>query len=171
MTVFDEMGFNLDEVNPDEELLYNVAVTHLYLTKIFAQFYRQFGMSLARFNALVLIDRLGGDEGLSQRETSEKLIVSGANVTGLIDRLERDGLVTRVTDTHDRRMNRIKTTDRGKALIQELWPKHLEKVSALLVGVSASAREATISCLTIVRAGAKRALAEGDRAEQQYAGG
>src|SRR5438445_11738585 len=54
----------------------------------------RFGISLARFDYMAQLYRYKG--GLQMRELSRYLMVTGGNVTGLTDELERDGLVQRV---------------------------------------------------------------------------
>jgi len=54
------------------------------------------------------------------------------NITGLVDHLERDGLVERVPDTEDRRSVRARLTDSGRTLIESIWQegiKHQHEVA------------------------------------------
>ena len=151
MSVFKEMGFNPEQINKNEEFVYNIARTYLLLTKEFLDFYKKFKLTPAKFNALVLIEHLGKEEGVSQVEISEKLIVSGANITGLIDRLEKDKLVKRIPDIKDRRLNRIKITKKGKKLIEKIWPLHIKKTNSLIKYISNNRKNEVIRCLTEIR--------------------
>ena len=156
MNIFEEMGFSPQEINKNEELLYNLARAYLLLSREFADFYKQFGLTPAKFNSLVLIEHLGKEKGVSQIELSERLIVSGANTTGLIDRLERDKLVVRRADPKDRRLKRIKITEKGKKLLEEVWPLHLEKANSLVQHISSDEKEAVIECLSKIKEVLKR---------------
>ena len=156
MNIFEEMGFSPKEINKNEELLYNLARAYLLLSREFADFYKQFGLTPAKFNSLVLIEYLGKEKGVSQIEISERLIVSGANTTGLIDRLERDKLVVRRADPKDRRLKRIKITEKGKKLLEEVWPLHLEKANSLVQHISSDEKEAVIECLSKIKEVLKR---------------
>jgi len=151
MSIFKEMGFEPKEINKNEELLYNLGRTYLFHNKEFAEFYKKFGLTPARFNALVLIEHHGQEKGVSQIEISEKLIVSGANMTGLIDRLEKDKLVVRTADAQDRRLKRIKTTGKGKKLLEKVWPLHIEKANSLVKHIPNSRKKEVIKCLTEIR--------------------
>ena len=153
MNVFKEMGFNPEQINKNEEFVYNIARTYLLFTKEFSEFYKKFKLTPAKFNALVLIEHLGREEGISQIEISEKLIVSGANITGLIDRLEKDKLVVRTPDIKDRRLKRIKITKKGRKLIEKIWPLHIEKTNSLIKYISNSRKNEIIRCLTRIREG------------------
>ncbi|HET6599521.1 MAG TPA: MarR family transcriptional regulator, partial [Burkholderiaceae bacterium] len=61
----------------------------------------QFGVTLARFDYMAQLYRY--KDGLKMRELSRYLMVTGGNVTGLTDDLERDGLVAREAAPADRR--------------------------------------------------------------------
>ncbi|MCW5832722.1 MAG: MarR family transcriptional regulator [Labilithrix sp.] len=59
---------------------------------------------------------------------SRALLVTAGNVTGLVDRAERDGVVERRSEPSDRRVVRVWLTRAGRALIRELLPLHASQV-------------------------------------------
>jgi DNA-binding MarR family transcriptional regulator len=65
---------------------------------------------------------LGRSEGLTLGEISNRLLVTGGNITGVIDRLERSGYVYRDRDKNDRRVVRAKLTPKGAGLHKEIMP-------------------------------------------------
>ena len=80
------------------------------------------GLSEGRVQLLMRLKH-GGDCPLG--ELAEQLHVSARNVTGLMDHLERDGLVERVPDPNDRRSVRAHLTGQGDHLIDQLWRESL----------------------------------------------
>ena len=72
----------------------------------------QFGISLARFDYLSQLYRVPG--GMKMRELSRFLMVTGGNVTGLTDELEREGFVVREDSPTDRRAWIVRLTDKGR---------------------------------------------------------
>jgi len=67
-----------------------------------------------------------------------KLLMSGANVTGVIDRLESKGFVRRVVQAGDRRTYFIHLTDAGGKLISKIFSRHakvIEELASSLTGV------------------------------------
>lgn len=86
-------------------------------------------LSPAQFD---VIAQVGSAEGLTQRDLAGKLVVTEGNVTQLLDKLEKQGLVTRHTDG---RCNRLGLTEAGRHLYQEVVPEQnrliAEKFSAL----------------------------------------
>src|SRR5437773_2004180 len=72
------------------------------------------GLSLAQFDVLMTLAR---DEGITQQELAERLLVTKGNVCGLIDRLGAAGWVERRPDRDDRRVNRLFLTAAGRGLL------------------------------------------------------
>jgi DNA-binding MarR family transcriptional regulator len=73
------------------------------------------GLSMPQAVAL-----LGLDTPLSQRELADCLRYDASNITGIVDGLERRGLVERQVDPTDRRVRRIVVTEDGAALVDHL---------------------------------------------------
>lgn len=82
----------------------------------------RFGISLARFDYLAQLHRR--PEGLRMKELSRRLMVTGGNVTGLTDELEREGLVTRVGDPMDRRAWILRLTAKGRSAFETMAREH-----------------------------------------------
>lgn len=80
-----------------------------------------------QFGVLEALAHLGP---LKMCAIAEKLLMSGANVTGVVDRLEKKGLVRRVMAEGDRRTYHIHLTEAGGRLIAEIFPLHAEHIEA-----------------------------------------
>ncbi len=63
-------------------------------------------------------------EGVPLSKICEEMLADNSNLTRLVDRLETRGLVRRAPDPRDRRVTLVQLTDEGKALIDELRPRH-----------------------------------------------
>lgn len=77
------------------------------------------GLTLAQFDVLMTLCRT---DGITQQELAEWLLVTKANVVGLIDRLSAAGWVQRRPDPEDRRVNRLYLTDVGRKIAAEAHP-------------------------------------------------
>jgi MarR family transcriptional regulator, organic hydroperoxide resistance regulator len=77
------------------------------------------GLSIAQFDILA---NLGFDEGITQQELAERLLVTKGNICGMIGRMEAEGWVERKPDPEDRRANRLFLTRQGKALLAQAAP-------------------------------------------------
>src|SRR4051794_30723772 len=82
-------------------------------------------ITLPQFDVLVQLSRQ--NEALSFVELSRKLLVTSGNLTGIIDRLERESLVVREPDSTDRRVVRIRLTAKGKDLVKRMIPEHVQE--------------------------------------------
>ena len=96
------------------------------------------GMTLARFDYLAQLHR--HPEGLRMSALSRYLMVTGGNVTGLTDQLERDGLVQRDAEPGDRRSWRIVLTPKGRAQFDAIVGEHERWVVELFAGLSEAER-------------------------------
>lgn len=81
----------------------------------------------------VLILLMREDEGISTPSSlAEKAGVSRATMTGLLDGLQRDKLVTRMVAPKDRRQTLIKLTGKGQAKLDEVMPDYYRRVKQLM---------------------------------------
>jgi DNA-binding MarR family transcriptional regulator len=85
-------------------------------------FFSRWDLSPSQFNVLnLLIDQ---PEGLSQTQISRLLIMHRSNATGLVDRLEKRGLLQRNASPGDRRAHRVTLTDSGRKLLGRILPDY-----------------------------------------------
>ena len=94
-----------------------------------------FNVSLARFDYLAQLYRHGG---LKMRDLSRYLMVTGGNVTGLTDELERDGLVQRETSESDRRAFIVRLTPLGRETFEAMAKEHEQWIVELFAGLDAA---------------------------------
>jgi len=94
-----------------------------------------------------------GDNGLVLSELGERMLVSRANITGLVDRLERDGLVYREADPQDRRSLRAKITPKAVSLLQRVAPVHGEFTAGVLSALDRRDKETLIELLEKLQSG------------------
>lgn len=86
-------------------------------------------MSLVHLNVLFL---LSGDGPLPMNRLADLLDVSQASATGIVDRMEQRGLVTRERDAEDRRIVRVVLTPQGEGLIASVATERRDKLVGLL---------------------------------------
>lgn len=82
----------------------------------------KFGTTLPRFDFMALLYRF--EDGLSMGDLSRWLMVSNGNVTGVAERLEKEGLILRVPSPTDRRSQIVTMTDKGRAAFEEWAGEH-----------------------------------------------
>ncbi|MTI64433.1 MarR family transcriptional regulator [Methylophaga sp.] len=84
-----------------------------------------------RWWVLVLLMR-EDDGSSSPSKLAEKAGVSRATMTGLIDGLQRDKLVTRMVSPRDRRQTLVKLTHKGQSKLDEVMPEYYRRVRQLM---------------------------------------
>jgi DNA-binding MarR family transcriptional regulator len=99
-----------------------------------------------RWWVLVLLMRKD-DMTSTPTDLAEKAGVTKATMTGFIDGLVREGLVTRITDDVDRRKLLIKLTKLGQEKLDVVLPDYYKKVSALMSTLSTPQRESLVANL------------------------
>jgi DNA-binding MarR family transcriptional regulator len=115
----------------EHEALLNIYYTAAIMKKKAIDSLKPFGVTDVQLNLLMMLRHQGGTEGLSQARLGKLMVVGRANVTGLVDRLERDGMIRR-TDTQDRRCNIIQLTDKGRKLLDKIEPPYTKEVYRLM---------------------------------------
>jgi DNA-binding MarR family transcriptional regulator len=87
---------------------------------------------------------------LSLSELSDKIRAQNSTVTGIVDRMEREGLVLRVRSTTDRRVVRIHLTDKGQELAREIPVEPMEILRSALSGLTATETTELLRLMTKV---------------------
>jgi|FLYL01.1.fsa_nt_gi DNA-binding MarR family transcriptional regulator len=95
---------------------------------------QHFNVTLAQFDLMAEIARGGQPKTMS--ELSQLLMVSNGNVTGVADRLSREGLLERLPSERDRRVTLLALTPKGEALFEEMASAHETWLNELLEDLS-----------------------------------
>ena len=107
-------------------------------------------ISHGRFTVLLLLLEKG--EGCNRAHTPAELAemagVTRATMTGLIDTLERDGLVTRTPDPNDRRMMSVGLTEHGQTRLQKILPGYFKRIAMLMAPLTETERKTFVGLLT-----------------------
>ncbi|MCS4509829.1 MarR family transcriptional regulator [Xylophilus ampelinus] len=93
----------------------------------------RFATTLPRFDYLAQLER--HPDGLRMNALSRYLMVTGGNITGLTDQLEKEGLVTRVDDPEDRRSWRVALTPKGRTEFAAMAAEHETWLTAMFRGL------------------------------------
>jgi DNA-binding MarR family transcriptional regulator len=86
----------------------------------------EFGVTTQQWSVLGALSRPQVVDGMSINDLSRFLLVSRQNLTGLLSRLERDGMIERATSADDRRSRKVKLSTQG----QVLWAKLQDPIHA-----------------------------------------
>lgn len=84
-----------------------------------------YGISSSQFSVLEILKHLGPQ---CQRDLGNKMLKTGGNVVMIIDNLEKHRLVKRDRKRKDRRYVNIRLTKKGEKLIENIFPKHVNRI-------------------------------------------
>jgi MarR family transcriptional regulator, organic hydroperoxide resistance regulator len=97
---------------------------------------------------LTVLKMLEGVGDLSLSELSERIRAQNSTVTGIIDRMEREGLVVRARSTEDRRVVNIRLTEKGARIAREIAVEPMEVFRSALESLSAGEMRDLLRILT-----------------------
>jgi len=123
--------------------------TQLIERNVRSRLREQFATTLPRFDLMAQLER--HREGLKMNELSRLLMVTGGNVTAIVDQLEKEGLVERMDEPDDRRAFRIRLTRAGEKTFAEMARAHEEWVAELLAGLTRREHEELLRLLAKVK--------------------
>lgn len=110
------------------------------------------GLSQGRFLTLIVMNRKP-DEAINPSSLAEKVGVRRPTMTGLLDRLERDGLVERLTDSRDRRKTGVRLTVSGRKVLDEILPGYYRNIAKIMSSLTEKERLELMSLLAKVKQG------------------
>jgi len=113
------------------ELVLNLIYTYDVLSNRLSKILLPTGLSRSTFNVLNIICR-SEKKGCTHKDLSDLLLVSRANVTGLIDNLVRRNLVRREYSKKDRRLSIVVLTSEGEKLIKSVLPLYYKEIRTLV---------------------------------------
>jgi DNA-binding MarR family transcriptional regulator len=112
--------------------------------------FSEYDLSQTRFSAMMMLFR-SPDRTAKPIDMADHLGVTRGNMTGVLDNLERDGMVTRQNDDQDRRVNSVRLTDKGYKHLMKMLPTHFTRIRKLVQPLTKSERETFINCLEKLR--------------------
>ena len=133
-----------------EEALLNVERTADHLRREVQLLLKPQGLTSTQYNALRILRGAGG-EGLTCSELGNRLVSSDPDITRLLDRLAKQGLVRRQRHTRDRRIVLTQITDEGRRQLETITPALDARIRSILSHVEAARLEMLIDLLEEVR--------------------
>jgi DNA-binding MarR family transcriptional regulator len=120
-----------------------------------------FDITLPRFDLMAQLDR--APSGMTLGELSQRMMVSNGNITGLVDRLVKQGLIQRKPLPHDRRVQIVSLTAEGQREFRAMARINADWVGEIFQGLNPKDIEALMPLLAKTKDSARRALRNGDK--------
>ncbi len=135
------MNFDIEtRVQPDDHAalrlwLRLLTCTQLVEKQIRTHLREDFSTTLPRFDLMAQIEKF--PQGLKMNELSARMMVSGGNITTIVDQLQSEALVERFADANDKRATIIKLTSAGKKYFSRMAREHETWVIDSFAGLDA----------------------------------
>ncbi|MEO5817660.1 MAG: MarR family transcriptional regulator [Gemmatimonadaceae bacterium] len=122
----------------------------------------EFAITLPRFDVLAQLAAAARDDvqGLTMSELSRRLMVTNGNLTGLIERLVQEGLVSRAASATDRRTQIVRLSAAGRRALLAMAPRHEQWIDEMFEELSVDDRTQLYTLLGKLRTSVKRSLEE-----------
>jgi DNA-binding MarR family transcriptional regulator len=111
---------------------------------------RQYGLTPPQYAVLRTIWRSPGAL-LPMNEIGKEMVVTFANITTIVDNLEKRSYVRRVRDEHDRRVVRVQLLSQGEILVKRIYTAHQAQIRNLLSSLNERELEALVEYTTRIR--------------------
>jgi MarR family 2-MHQ and catechol resistance regulon transcriptional repressor len=148
----EELGLKVPFTVPAHEALLSIFFTGSLIKKRAREFFSAYGITDVQFNLMALLLYHSGDDGgLTQADLSRMMLVNRANITSLIDRMEKANLVVRTSVPGDRRYNSIRLTAHGKRVLLDVEDEYAHEVGRIMGVLDDSDVQELISALERIR--------------------
>jgi DNA-binding MarR family transcriptional regulator len=137
-----------------------LSTTKLISQEIRRRLRTEFGATLPQFDLLAQLYR--EKDGLRLGELSRRTMVTNGNVTGLVERLEGDGLIVRETPDGDRRVTLAKLTSRGEDLFSAMAKAHEGWLRDMMADVDPEAIRVLLDDMSLVKMSVSNHLSGSD---------
>ena len=139
------------------EAVFSIYFTAALIKKFADEFFREYGTTDVQFNVMMLLKYQGEEKnGLTQVELSRMLLVNRANITSLIDRMEKAQIVTRAPIPGDRRYHVVRLTPKGHRMVEEVEEHYMQMVESLMEALNEAEQKSLISFLERTRSRLKK---------------
>ena len=113
------------------------------LERVMQPYFARFGISGAQWGVLRNLHRaeLGGEPRLRLTDLSRRMLIRPPSVTGLLDRLERAGLIARSASDSDLRAKQVALTKKGRALVERVLVVHSRQQARVMSALTTDEQE------------------------------
>lgn len=136
MNYFQTFGINVGHGKYHEEVVYSIALAFNLLNNEMTAYLKDFSLTPAQFNVLMILKFQVQEGGTSQVEISQRLIVTASNITRLLDKMEIEKLIERSSQEGDRRVKLIRITEKGIKLLDAVYPGYAQLLANLTQGLN-----------------------------------
>jgi DNA-binding MarR family transcriptional regulator len=135
-----------------------LATNTLIETEVRRRLRENFVVTLPRFDLMAQLERK--PHGMTLGELSQRMMVTNGNVTGLVDRLVTEGVITRTRQKSDRRSHIVSMTEKGRRQFARMAKEHENWIAGMFGDLSQNEFTALTKLLGKLKASVRSAIAD-----------
>jgi DNA-binding MarR family transcriptional regulator len=135
-----------------------LATNTLIETEVRRRLRENFVVTLPRFDLMAQLERK--PHGMTLGELSQRMMVTNGNVTGLVDRLVTEGVITRTRQKSDRRSHIVSMTEKGRRQFARMAKEHENWIAGMFGDLSQNEFTALTKLLGKLKTSVRSAIAE-----------
>lgn len=133
MSLSTELSLDFPFTDWRHETVINIVHTANRLSQAGAALFRGYDLTEAQFNLLFVLKYSKGN--VTQSDLGNRLVVTRASITSLVDKMEEKGLVQRLDVPGNRRIHHVVFTAQGRSLLEEIEPHYRKLVHGMVSGL------------------------------------
>ena len=133
---FQKAGIDIGQGQYHEEVIYGNALVYTAMYNVIGTYLKKYHLTPEEMNALMIIKHQGKAKGLAQVDIGRRLMVNAHNMTRLLQRLEKQGLIERKGHKKDGRVTLVRIANKGSKLLDQVWPGYDARVRSSVQGLS-----------------------------------
>lgn len=115
----------------EAKLIYTIGILWNKISTTLESTLSKYNLNIAKFNILMIIKHAGANDGIQQNEISKHLLVTASNITKLLDKLEKDGMIVRSSKESDRRVKLITVTKKSSDILDKAWKVYQKEIKEI----------------------------------------
>ena len=135
---------NVEEQNQSLKLFIVLSRAYRAISDYTNKYIQASGVNPTEFAVLELLYHKG-DQPL--QHIGDKILLASGSITYVVDKLEKKHLLKRVACPTDRRVTYAQITEKGKEFLEEIFPKHQERIEHLMEDLTADEKALVIELL------------------------
>lgn len=121
--------------------------TQAKLVKILKSDIQQYGVNMTEFAVLEVLYHKGEQQ---MQDICQKILIASSSTTYVVNQLEQKEYVERIRDEADRRIFYVRLTEKGRTLMDEVFPLHAEHIARVFEEVTEEELQITLNTLKAV---------------------
>ncbi|MFC1869632.1 MarR family winged helix-turn-helix transcriptional regulator [Thermodesulfobacteriota bacterium] len=135
-----------DDLNLNEKVMVTIVQVAELFKKDSSSIFKNYGLTFPQYNVLRVLD--GSKNGQATiTNTGKVLLVTGANMTGIAKRLEKNGFIIRKGDPDDERVTLLEITPKGRQTLKNISGEKDENIDRYLVDCTDTSKDQLLKSL------------------------